>query len=632
MVSVRLYASFLLGALAAGAFAGCDQAASAPPPSVAVDPEIEALEQAARWPNREVGILVNLQNVYAAKGLHRRGHDFFSELSRREPGDGVLLALVGVFAARVALEEPLVQRVDWVEDAISTLDEAVAIDDNLPRFFRAVTLARLPDRFDAADEAIDELEFLLRNETSFIFTADEVGEQTRQGLLRQGWQAVALAAQTAGDKARADEAWALAGSSPVSGNVPLIGTNYAVDGTDGFRFSQPLIWSPREWVHVAQGYDFGDIAFVETEEGLVLIDAGTQPENAAAALADVRALGVTGPVHTVILTHAHWDHIGGLAGVLEPGTRTIGQAKFAEELEIVNSSGVEYQWFFGERTRREEPYGPFYDVTPDRLIDTRTDITIGGVDFVLHPVSGGETEDALLIEIPQEGILFVGDAFMPYVGAPFVGEGTADGLIDTTEYIVGLQPNLLIHGHPPLTENWTAEVMEPFAASLRELRDHTTRGIIDGRSVAEIVRDAKLPALLQDHPHAVVPVFVVMEQFIQRLHRSRTGYWQPTGEGLALIAEDEWAVAMDMLAGAEEERWVAAISGLISRGDLRLAWRFARRGLLVHPQSIVLEALRVRALDGLRAKYQQYNPFKFIVFSELAGKSTRSLPCRGPEC
>ena len=609
----------------------CDPAAAPRPDPFVDDPEIAALERAARWPEPDVGVYVTLATFYAATGRNRRGFDLFSELARTRPNDGIALAFVGVSQARVALEEPLLERVDFVEDAISKLDRAVELDEFLPRFLRAVTLAELPERFDVADVALAELDELLTEESSFIFSAD-LDASTRESLVRQGWQAIAAAAETAGDPERADRAWAIAGSRSLTPNDPLIGGNYAVDGEAGFRFGRPKVWTPRPGVFVAQGYDFGDIAAVQTEAGLVLIDAGTVPDNATRALDDIRALGVTGPVHTVMLTHAHWDHIGGLEGVLETGTQTIGQVRFADQLAIVNEAGLDYQWFFGDAAQRSEPYGPLYAVTPDRLVRRVTDVSIGGVDFRLHPVPGAETEDQLLIELPTEGIVFVGDAFMPYLGAPFVGEGSADGLLATIDTLLELQPELLIHGHPPLTEGWTIDVLAPLREALTLTYEHTIRGIIDGRELAEIVQDAPMPELLAEHPRAVIPFVVSRGQFMQRLHRSRTGYWEPGGDGLTLITEHQWADALDLLADQDPERWGEVVSGLVARGDLELAWRLAERGAKAHPEDPTLEALRVRALGGLRQKYQQVNPFKFIVFSEFADRPTQPLTCGSPRC
>lgn len=42
--------------------------------------------------------------------------------------------------------------------------------------------------------------------------------------------------------------------------------------------------------------------------------------------------------------------------------------------------------------------------------------------------------------------------------------------------------------------------------------------------------------------------------------------------------------------------------------------------LAAHPQSAALAAERRRALDGLRLKYR-FDPFRLIIYSELAGES-----------
>jgi glyoxylase-like metal-dependent hydrolase (beta-lactamase superfamily II) len=39
---------------------------------------------------------------------------------------------------------------------------------------------------------------------------------------------------------------------------------------------------------------------------------------------------------------------------------------------------------------------------------------------------GGETPDALMVHLPASGLLFTGDALMPYLGVPFTAEGQTD--------------------------------------------------------------------------------------------------------------------------------------------------------------------------------------------------------------
>jgi glyoxylase-like metal-dependent hydrolase (beta-lactamase superfamily II) len=86
---------------------------------------------------------------------------------------------------------------------------------------------------------------------------------------------------------------------------------------------------------------------VLTDAGIVAIDAGTTEATAQAALSALRQR-VSAPITHVILTHAHWDHVGGLAALRAPDTRVIAQAGFADELQIVNDTGVPFRYFFGD--------------------------------------------------------------------------------------------------------------------------------------------------------------------------------------------------------------------------------------------------------------------------------------------
>ena len=55
------------------------------------------------------------------------------------------------------------------------------------------------------------------------------------------------------------------------------------------------------------------------------------------------------------------------------------------------------------------------------------------------------------------------------------------------------------------------------------------------------------------------------------------------------------------------------------KGDYALALQIIQPGLLRRPASIVLAGLRATALHRLMEQYQQTDPFKFLIYAELAG-------------
>jgi glyoxylase-like metal-dependent hydrolase (beta-lactamase superfamily II) len=563
--------------------------------------ELDALQEAVRWPNPTPQTVLTLAGQFMASRRHHEGYTFFQERATSQPNQPLLLALEGLFQARLASQVPRLQRVAWLNEALAKLDRAVSQESGLTRYLRGTVLAQLPADFGKADAAVADLEWVLQNQ-----------ERVPIGFRRSVYRALAQAYTTLGREGEAKAALERSGSPSLDPMLPLLTTNYSVTAKDGFRFSPPRLveWAPK--VYVAQGYDFADLAFVLTDDGIVAIDAGTTETNARAVLTVLRRIS-TQPITHLILTHAHWDHIGGLAGLKAPGTQVIAQAKFADELRRVNETGARFRYFFGAEGRRR------YEVTPDRLISQRERLTVGGTEFVLYPVHGGETEDALVIHLPASGVLFVGDAFMPYLGAPFLPEGSAEGLFETMALIRSLNPRLLIHGHPPLTENFTMEALPGLEVALRDVYAKTLQGIGQGNTLVEILHQNLLPSALRSHPQAVIPFLVMRDQFMKRVYYQRTGYWKPDGEGMEVFAPKEWAAALDLLGGGKEEAFVRSAQLLLDRSDEALALKLTDLGLLNYPTSQTLTNLRRQALDRLREKNQQLNPFKFIIYSEWAG-------------
>ncbi len=563
--------------------------------------ELEALQEAVRWPNPTPQTVLALAGQFMANRRDHEGYTFFQERATSQPDQPLLLALEGLFQARSAGEVPLLQRVAWVNEALAKLDRAVSQGSGLTRYFRGTVLAQLPAEFGKAEAAVVDLEWVLQNQERFPL-----------GFRRNGYRALAQAYTILGREQEAEAALQRSGYASLDPTLPLFTANSWVTAKEGFRFSPPRFVEFAPKVYVAQGYDFADLAFVLTDDGIVAIDAGTTETNARAVLTVLRRLSPL-PITHLILTHAHWDHIGGLAGLKAPGAQVIAQAKFADELRRVNETGVGFRYFFGGEGRRR------YEVVPDRLISQRESLTVGGTEFVLYPVRGGETEDALVIHLPASGVLFVGDAFMPYLGAPFLPEGSAEGLFETIALIRALNPRLLIHGHPPLTENFTMEALPGLEVGLHDVYDRTLQGIGQGKTLVEILHQNLLPSALRAHPQAVIPFLVVRDQLITRVYQQRTGYWKPDGEGMEVLAPQEWAAALDLLGGEKEEAFVRSAQVLLDRRDAALALKLTDLGLLTYPTSQTLMHLRRQALDRLREKYQQLNPFKFIIYSEWAG-------------
>jgi glyoxylase-like metal-dependent hydrolase (beta-lactamase superfamily II) len=585
-MTFRTFALVSLSALVALLLLAC--AEERPDPPVTRHFDLEALEIAVRFDDPTPGVVMNLANQYLATERDHDGHVYFCERARKVPSRPLFTALCGVFQARTAAQIPLLRRVAWVQDALAKLDHA-AERDGLSRYLRGVTCAALPARFERARQAEADLRWVLDHAQAFP-----------AGLLRGAHHALRVAR----GEARADE--------------PVFVTTFSVSAKDGFRFVRPELLEPTPGVFVARGYDFADIAFVVTADGAVAIDAGTSERNAAAALAAFRKVS-SAPIRTLLLTHAHWDHVGGVRSLAAGGAEIIAQAGFSAELARAAAGPGTFRFFFGDDTPT------LLDVHPHRLISEHESLVIGGTRFELYPARGGETEDALVIDLPERGVTFVGDAFMPYFGAPLLGEGSIEGLLATIELVRSLHPALLVHGHPPLTDNFPLAVLPALEEALRALYRDTLTALHRGRPLAEALSANLMPASLAHHPDAVLPYLLMRENLVKRLYQQRTGYWQTDGEGVEVFSRAEQATALDLVAGGSADALNRAVVTLVERGDSALALRVADLALARHPSHADLVAGRNRALTGLRLK-NQFNPFKFIVYSELQGAELSSPP------
>ncbi|MGW8482787.1 alkyl/aryl-sulfatase [Microbacterium sp. NPDC055903] len=68
-------------------------------------------------------------------------------------------------------------------------------------------------------------------------------------------------------------------------------------------------------IYQVRGFDLSNITFVESDEGIIVIDPLISTETASAALDLYRAHRGDRPVKAVIYTHSHVDHFGGVLGV-----------------------------------------------------------------------------------------------------------------------------------------------------------------------------------------------------------------------------------------------------------------------------------------------------------------------------
>jgi glyoxylase-like metal-dependent hydrolase (beta-lactamase superfamily II) len=592
-------------------------------------PELEYLKAVnSVAPPRDPQLLFLLMAQYSNANLQGEGAEFFSarlkefEPRLTDPQKALYLSAIGLLRAQHASQISLLYRIGYVKDTIAMLEQAQQLSGGqvfVVHWIRAIVYARLPDRFHQKNAAQRELAWCVAN-------ADKA---PHAGWLREVDYYLGRLALANGEQDKAQEYLRQSGYKDFDRPITLI-TPFSEEVASGHTFSPRRIAEivPGR-VYALSGFEFTEYYFVVSDDRreLIGIDAGTRPDSAKAAYEALRAYAPDLPeLTTILITHSHWDHVGGHTYFRErnPRLHFYARSNYGEEIaRELGAPGVFDKQFFGESFRLDN----VRSFKPDIPIDRLTDLKIGGTRIQLIPVQGGETHDAMFIYLPDSGVLFVGDFIMPYLGAPFVEEGDLQGLLDAIDIVVEKNPRYLLHGHEPLTRNFaSASMLGQLKVDLEWLRDQVLTAIRRGDERGEI-QQANLipPGLLNNQPDVYQPYLILREHVIDRLYDQTVGYWQPDLQGLEHLTRADHAELLVDYLGVSERQLVKTVERLTVDGKYELAASLLESaGDRFEPSSSVANAKRLVYLK-LMEKNQNTDPFKFIIYSGKIGEQTPQM-------
>lgn len=290
-----------------------------------------------------------------------------------------------------------------------------------------------------------------------------------------------------------------------------------------------------ERIFQVRGFDLANITFIETDHGVMAFDALMVPETAAAALALYRKHRGDRPLHTVIYSHSHVDHFGGVTGLVSQEDVDAGRVQIIAPAGFMQSAVAENVMAGVAMARRAQfqfgntlPIGPAAQVDsglgknvprgrPGLLAPTR-EITqkhecmvIDGleVEFQLTPETEAPAEMHLFI--PSENALNLAENATHTLHnlCPLRGAKVRDSLA-WSKYL-----NEALHRYGPRTEvilaqhhwpTWGRERAVRFLAEQRDmyrfLHDQTVRLMNHGCKPAEIAERLQWPDGLAERWHA----------------------------------------------------------------------------------------------------------------------------------
>lgn len=265
---------------------------------------------------------------------------------------------------------------------------------------------------------------------------------------------------------------------------------------------------------------FSHVYLLESDEGSVLINTGMGMEAPVIAqnLRDVSEQ--VDSIHSIITTQGHVDHVGGVAYFkqLNPNAKYIAHEgnqahqQLDERIQTfrANRSAFRFGDIFTEAFKHYSEHGYNAGNAQDKPI---TDITFseqytfssGNLDIVLYGLAGAETNDSLIVWLPQHRICLTGNIFGCLFGnfpnlVTVRGDKYRDALVvaEAAQFILDLQPEMILYGrHEPIIgSQLIAEEVTAIKDATLYVHDEVVKGMNAGKSLHELMQNIQLPAQL----------------------------------------------------------------------------------------------------------------------------------------
>ena len=327
---------------------------------------------------------------------------------------------------------------------------------------------------------------------------------------------------------------------------------------------------------------FGTSTAFLTPEGVVLFDTGTY-QAGARVLAELRKRTDL-PVHTIVYSHGHLDHVPGAAHFVQealpagrPKPRVIAHRKVVDRLRRYErmASWISFigEWQWDRRqaaaarpARRQE------HVYPDTLVDDRLTFTVGGERFDLfHGL--GETDDHLWLWNAHRALVCSGDFIenaAPNVGNPWKVQRFTVEWAEALEAIAARRPDILLpgHGQPATYATAVEDLLLTTAAYLRSIHDQVVERMNAGQWLEQILREVEPPPELAAKPW-LQSVYGHPQFIIHGVWRQYGGWWD--GNPANFFPAQTQAQAEEIVRVAGADALLNRAQQLAESGDLPLA-------------------------------------------------------------
>ncbi|HME26969.1 MAG TPA: quinoprotein relay system zinc metallohydrolase 2 [Acetobacteraceae bacterium] len=227
--------------------------------------------------------------------------------------------------------------------------------------------------------------------------------------------------------------------------------------------------------------DIANLGIIVGQDAVALVDTGGSVAVGQRLLLAVR--GITDkPIHYIINTHDHPDHVFGNAAFLSGGT-FVGHHNLPTELA---KRGAYYLRSFRDQLG-EQAIAAVKIIPPTLLVDTEATLDLGGRRLRLTAWSPAAHTDCDLTVLDETtGVLFAGDlVFLEHV--PVV-DGSVTGWLSVIPRLAQVPARIVVPGHGRLVAPWP-QALEDETRYLTVLARDTRQQIAAGTPLARAVAD-----------------------------------------------------------------------------------------------------------------------------------------------
>ncbi|HVR48786.1 MAG TPA: alkyl sulfatase dimerization domain-containing protein [Pseudorhodoferax sp.] len=382
-----------------------------------------------------------------------------------------------------------------------------------------------------------------------------------------------------------------------------------------------------------RGYDIANITFIEGDTGLIALDALTAPDTAAAALRLYRRLRDPQgrrALHTVIYSHSHSDHFGGVAGLVSQADVDAGRVQVIAPDGFLHHAVAENVIGGVAMARRAQfQFGHTLPVGPDGQVDAGLGKNLprgrpGLIaptwsivqDFEAHRIDGVAIEFQLApeTEAPAEmHFYFPGERALNLAEnatrtlhnlCPLRGAKVRDALA-WSKYLhqalqrYGARSEVVLAQHHWPT--WGTQRVQEFLREQRDLyrwlHDQTVRLMSHGLKAAEIAEGLAMPGPLARRWHAR-GFYGTVSHNVKAIYQHYLSWYD--AHPANLHAHPPMAAAQRYV------RYMGGIEALLARaredlaqGDYRWVAEVMKHAVYAHPEHAGARALAAEALEQM---------------------------------